>query len=244
MKDIEEQARAILLRARGRAEELIKEGQAQGEIIRTRAALEGMAQGKKAGFEQGSAEGRKSGHESALAEHRAKLTDLVNALSGAAAELSASRNRLEIEAESEVLKLAVAIARRVTHRQASADASVVGDSLANAMKLVVHASDVRIAIHPSSRVTLEDSLPRLKLQWPSLDHVELIEDATISPGGCRIFTRAGEVDANLDGQIDRIAAELVPCLAASPDNPGEGSGEGSLPKPGDARIAEEPSPSP
>ncbi len=47
------------------------------------------------------------------------------------------------------------------------------------------------------------------MAWP-VGHVELVDDATLSPGGARIFTLGGMVDADLDVQIDRIVADLVP----------------------------------
>jgi flagellar biosynthesis/type III secretory pathway protein FliH len=53
-------------------------------------------------------------------------------------------------------------------------------------------------------------LPLLRLEWPSLRHVELVEDATLSPGGCRVFTRGGRIDADLDEQLDRVIDELLP----------------------------------
>ena len=82
--------------------------------------------------------------------------------------------------------------------------------LGNLDKLVVKAADVRIAIHPSQRKTLDAALPRLALQWPSLSHVQIIEDPSIAPGGCRVFTEHGQVNADLDAQLDRIAGELLP----------------------------------
>src|SRR5439155_4517438 len=136
----------------------------------------------------GSEQGRQSGHEAALAQHQARLADLVSALSAASTELDVSRHRLQTEAVVEVLNLAITIARRVSHRQAAADPLVVTDNVAQAMKLAVRASDVRIAVHPAQRATLEDALPLLKLQWPALELVSLIDDATLAPSGCRIFT--------------------------------------------------------
>ena len=41
-------------------------------------------------------------------------------------------------------------------------------------------------------------------------HVELTDDATLAPGGCRIYTRGGRVDAALDEQLDRVIADLLP----------------------------------
>jgi flagellar assembly protein FliH len=90
------------------------------------------------------------------------------------------------------------------------DPDTLTENLAEAMKLVAHAADVRVAINPMQKSVLEAALPRLQLQWPELKHVELVEEATISPGGCRIFTARGHVDADLDAQLDRVVADLLP----------------------------------
>jgi flagellar biosynthesis/type III secretory pathway protein FliH len=57
---------------------------------------------------------------------------------------------------------------------------------------------------------LNDELPKLKLHWPQVKHVEMMEDETVGMGGCRIMTRHGEVDAGIDQQLDRVIAELSP----------------------------------
>jgi flagellar assembly protein FliH len=128
----------------------------------------------------------------------------------AANTLNASRCDLEATALAEVVKLAIAIARRVTKRQGMIDPQVFTTNLEEAMKLVVQQVDLRIAINPAQRATLETALPQLGLKWPSLKHVEIIEEPAIAPGGCRISTRHGSVDADLDVQLDRIVADLLP----------------------------------
>jgi flagellar biosynthesis/type III secretory pathway protein FliH len=77
---------------------------------------------------------------------------------------------------------------------------------------------VRIAINPQQKQVLMDLLPQLRMQWPKISHIELIEDSAIAVGGCRVFTAQGEVDAELDRQIDRIAADLLP-TAKPPESP-------------------------
>ena len=210
MKDIENQARAILLRARQQAEQLLTETQTEAETLRTAAHAQGMAEGRKEGLAKGAEEGRKSGHQQALTEHRVQLTNLIKGLSGAMSQLDASRRELESQALREVVELAIAVARRVTKRQGLVDPAVLSANLAEAMKLVVLASDVHIAINPVQRMTLEDALPRLQMDWPSLQHVQLIDDPALAPGGCRIITQQGQVDGDLDGQLDRVVNELLP----------------------------------
>ncbi len=122
-----------------------------------------------------------------------------------------------------MLGLAIAIARRVTKRLGVLDGEVLTENVRAAMNMVVHSTDLRIALHPSQKQTFATALPQLKLEWPAFEHVEIVEDAELDPGGCRIFTRDGLVDADLNEQLNRIAAELLP----APGTPGGAEAEGS-----------------
>jgi flagellar assembly protein FliH len=210
IKDIEDHARVLLARAKQQAEELLIEAQAEGERLKAAAKAEGLTAGRTEGLANGMDEGRKQGAQQALNEQKAQLANVVKSLTKAASELDASRRKLEAEALAEVVELAAAVARRVTKRQGLIDAGVLAANLGEAMKLVVSASDVRIAVHPRQRQALLDALPKLQMTWPSLQHVQLVDDAALAPGGCRIYTARGEVDADLDGQLDRVIADLLP----------------------------------
>lgn len=216
MKDIEDAARRTLLRACRQAEEVLAAAQAEAEALKEAARAEGFAEGRQQGLVEGDEAGRQSGHEQALAEHRAKLTELVGGLGESLAQLDASRRALEAEGLREVVELAATIARRVTKRQAAIDPGVLEGNLVEVMKLVVHAADVRVAVSPSEKSALESILPRLQLQWPALEHVELVADPDLVPGGVRVSTRGGEIDASLDEQLDRIVMELLPGAGAQP----------------------------
>ena len=210
MKDVEEAARGILLRARRKAEELIAAAQQEGEAIKEQARADGARAGFDHGFAEGSQQGTEAGRQQALEEHRKQLTEVLRSLTQASTELSARRDELETEALHEVVALAAAIARRVTKRQGVIDDAVLAANVSEAMRLVVAGADVTIAVHPEQRDTLEEALPRLRLEWPSLRHVELTDDATLSPGGCRVTTGGGTIDADLDEQLDRVITELMP----------------------------------
>jgi flagellar assembly protein FliH len=215
MADIEKQAKLILLGAKVRAERLLMAAQEEGEQIKKLAHAQALVDGRKAGMAEGLELGRKQGRDEALAGQRKELTELVAAMTQAVQELDASRLALESESKTAVIRLAIAIAERVTKRLGVVDPAVGVANVDEALRLVVHSADVRIAVHPSQKATLDDVLPRIQAKWPALKHVELVEDATLAPGGCRIYSGGGEVDADLDLQLARIAEELVP----SPNDP-------------------------
>lgn len=210
MRDIESQARAILVRAQQQADQVLAAAQAEGAVIRQKAYDTGFAAGKEDGLKKGLQDGRTAGTQAALNEQRASLEQLVKSLTATVTEIETSRTALEASALTQVVQLAVSISRRVTKLQASLDPSVLTENVRSAMKLVSHAADVRIAIHPTQKQTFEELLPKLRVQWPNVTHLELVGDASLSPGGCRVFTAQGHIDADLDGQIDRVAADLLP----------------------------------
>lgn len=206
LKDIEAEAALLLAQARQEAEE-----------IRLAAHATGLAQGRQDGLAQGLAEGKQAGRDQALAEARERLTQLVQSLAQTAAALDAGRRQLEAQGLTEVIALAATIARRVTKRQGIVDPQVLLANLGEAMKLAVSSADIRIGLHPSQIALLQSALPDFLKTWPHLQHVELIEDAAIAPGGCRIFTCHGQVDADLNTQLDRVIDALCvkpPLVAA------------------------------
>lgn len=210
MRDVEQHAKSILIRAREQAEALLVEAQSEAEMLKQQAYVQGMDEGRREGRQQGMQDGAKAGAQQALAEHKQQLATLMTALTGAATQLDAARNELESEGLREVVALSIAVARRVTKRQGLLDPEVLTDNLREAMKLVSHAADVRVVIHPSQRSVMDAALPQLRLAWPQLKHVELIEDAALAPGGCRIATARGMIDADLDAQLDRVVNDLLP----------------------------------
>ena len=210
MADIERAAKSLLLRAQQQAEQLLAEAQSAADQLKQQAHAQGLIEGRKQGTAEGLAQGREAGQQQALTEHRAQLQQAITALTAAATTIDQSRNDLEAVALAEVTQLALAIARRITKRQAAIDPDVMTANLTDAMNLVVKSADVRVAIHPTQRKTLDAALPKLALQYPTLTHVQIIEDPNIAPGGCRIFTEHGQINADLDAQLDRIAGELLP----------------------------------
>jgi flagellar assembly protein FliH len=210
MADIEKQAKAIIIAARLRAERLIIAAQQEAEDLKRTAHAQALIEGKKAGLAQGIAEGQAHGREEALNEQRQQLATLCATLAQAAQELEVSRLALESDAKQAVVSLAIAIAQRVTKRMGVLDPKVAEANIGEALRLVVHTADVRIAIHPTQKDVLAQVLPRIKQEWPEMKHVELIADGTLSPGGCRIFSGGGQIDGDLDLQLNRIAQELIP----------------------------------
>lgn len=210
MNDVESVAKGVLLKAKLQAENLLAAAIEEAEQLRELAKQEGSKEGFDHGHQEGLRHGVEAGRQQAFDAHAAELTSLAEALTAGAAEFDAAREVVESATLAEVVALAVAVARRVTKRQAAIDPAVLEANLADAMKLMVGASDLRVAVNPEQRTFLAEVLPRLKLEWPDLKHVELVDDASLAVGGCKVYSRDGSIDADLDSQLDRVVNELLP----------------------------------
>jgi flagellar assembly protein FliH len=209
MVDIEQAARKILLRARFQAERILVEAQKEGELLRQQAKAEGFASGRAEGLTIGKKDGQESGHAQALEEYKKQLSELVTALSSTLMEFDQQRDDPNTRGITEVVDLACSVARRVTRRQGVTDPKVLEENLKEAMGLAVHAVDVRIAVHPSQFRTMQHEMPRLKLNWPQLKHVEIIQDTELTPGSVKVFTNSGIVDGELETKLDCVIAEVM-----------------------------------
>jgi flagellar assembly protein FliH len=210
MRDIESVARSLLQSARAQADEIRAAAAVEGKQIKADAHKNGHVEGKNAGLAEGLELGRRQGHDAALAEHREQMTKLIGALSAVLAQIEANRAHLEDAAARQVAGLATAIARRVTKRQGMLDENVLAENVKALLPLVVHAADIRIALNPAQMGTLQRELPALRASFPQMKHIELTAEPSIAAGGCRVFTSAGQIDADLSVQLDRVIDAILP----------------------------------
>jgi flagellar assembly protein FliH len=209
LRDIEQQARAIIARAREQADELLAEAQQEARRLHADARAAGTEEGRRAGHAAGLQAGTAQGNAAALAEQREKLSMLIQSLAQVLAEIDTQRAHLAAEATADVVRLSLAIARKVSRLHGAATPEPLLANVADAVHRVITAADLRIAVHPTQRDTLQAALPNLGMALPKLAHALIVDDASLTPGGCRIYTAGGLIDADLDQQIDHIAAALL-----------------------------------
>ena len=208
--DIEAEADALLDTARSRAEEIIAQARQEAQAIRDAARQEGFDLGRREGLPRGADDGPGI----AVEEHRQELCSAIKLLSHAAKKLAAAHECSCADSVGAQIELAIAIARRVTKRQAMIDPQVLVENLRESLALAGRSHRVRIAIHPAQQQVLAEALPRLKLDWPSLCEAQIVEDASMGVGGCRVYTEHGCIDADLRGQLDRVISQLMPPRAS------------------------------
>lgn len=206
LRDFQSEAQSMVDRARAQAEQILRAARERAEALQAEAHEQAHADGWREGYEAGTESGRCQ----ALEHHGRDLSSAIASFNRLSESIESTRAQVESAALSDVVKLSLAIAQRICRRIGLIDAEMLRENLRDALKLVVRGQQVHVAIHPAQRKLLEAVLPQLGREFPSARGCEIVEDDSISPGGCRIITRDGQIDATLETQLDRLAAVLLP----------------------------------
>lgn len=218
--DLERQGREIIARAEAEAHRLRAQAERQTQVeldARRRAAHErGLAEGRAAGLAQIRAEAR----EAALAQAGTALADLTRSLQSALAEYDRRRHALLAQAEAGLVNLAMAIARRVCRLQVRSSPEPARAAARALLELVAHRDDLELRVNPAEHDALRDVAAEFAQAADGLTHVRVVADPHVVAGGCVLRTRDGIIDADVERQLDRVAAAICGRDADEPDPPG------------------------
>ena len=229
--DLARQGQAIREKAQRDAERLLADARTQARRIVEEATHAGREEGVQQGLTEGREKGRAEGRAEALNRAATALRDFEAAWQQALDEFTAARHAMLVEFKTDVVRLALAIARRVVRRAAALDPTVVHEQIEAALQMVARKTAVSVFVSPRDLDLAGAILPSLKARFQDGVDLSLAADESIAPGGCIVRAGSGEIDATLATQLDRIAEALLPGQTAGAgwkaapesDEPSEGT---------------------
>ena len=78
-----------------------------------------------------------------------------------------------------------------------------------ALELAAGSAELKIRLNPKDHANLRGQVEAVARELAPLAKCELIADAQITPGGCRVETRFGVIDQQFEAQLARIEDELA-----------------------------------
>jgi flagellar assembly protein FliH len=155
----------------------------------------------KAAFEEGLRQGDAGAKQSLEAEFRAS----TERLGAAIVEITHSRAETLRRAESDTVRLAIAIARRVLHRELSVDPSALEGLIKSALQKLKDQEILRVRVHAPLAKLLSECIARTGRG----ETIEIISDPARPPGGVIFEIARGALDASLETQLREIERGLV-----------------------------------
>lgn len=145
-------------------------------------------------------EGEASGHRRAAAELRPVMERLGRSIE----EIGSLRARLRSEAERDLVRLALAVARRILGRELSIDPDAIHGLVLGALDKVKSQEISRVRVHPA-----QEEAVRACLREMVTSAVEVIADPACDPGTVILETERGSLDASVESQLQEIERGLA-----------------------------------
>ncbi|MDR3674561.1 MAG: FliH/SctL family protein [Acidobacteriota bacterium] len=159
------------------------------------------------------AEGRNEGLAQGLADFEKKLAGEKQSLVLAVREFARERETYFHRVEAEVVALAVAIARKILHREAQVDPLLLAGVVRVGLDNVVSGTRVRLRVHPDQVQAWQGFFSQ---QHDLQSLPELMGDATLGLGHCILETELGSTDLTLESQLKEIEQGFFDLLAQKP----------------------------
>jgi flagellar assembly protein FliH len=152
-------------------------------------------------FAKGYEQGERSGAEAAAQRGEAILRRLTQTVE----ELTTLRAQMIHQTERQMVQLALAIARRIVHREVSLDQDLLVAMARVALDRLGESAQVTIRLHPEEY----EATGAARVAQLTAANVTVVADARIPRGGCRVESNLGALDAGVDAQLQEIAYALL-----------------------------------
>lgn len=160
------------------------------------AELEAAA--KQRGFDAGKAEG--------LAQGMAEAQAVVARLQAIAQELVSPYENLDVIVTKELSEVAMHLAEKIVRRELSIDSSAVVELVEQAVATLYKLDgEIIIFLNPADAALMRDFSPEA-LEGKTW---KIVEDESLSVGGCQVKTPSSFVDASVERQLDTLFAGLL-----------------------------------
>lgn len=152
-------------------------------------------------FMKGYAQGESAGQEAAARRADAMLRRLTHTLD----ELTGLRAEMIRRTERQMIQLALAIARRVIHREVSLDQDLLIAMSRVALDRLGENASATVRLNPQDFAATVGAPGAA----PMNGQVRVVADAAVSRGACRVESDFGFVDAGVDAQLQEIGRALL-----------------------------------
>lgn len=138
-----------------------------------------------------------------------RMNELLAALAESLGELSRLREKVLKNSTDDMLRLVLAIAEQVIHREVAADPTIIIATLQEALQAAIHSDAYHVKVHPDDLAIVMERKPLFLASISGLKNITLEGDATLSRGGCFIESELGQVDASIEGQLGELRRKLL-----------------------------------
>jgi flagellar assembly protein FliH len=178
----------FLERAREQGAAMVSVAREQAEAI----AQSAREQGFQIGYDEG------------IARAEAAVTERLTLAEQLVTQVRAAREQALAACERDLVELAFQIAEKVVRQRVVADPDATIGVLEHALRKAFVRDGLTVLCNPADLERLAGASEQLQTRVGSLTGLSLIGDRRISQGGVVVRTDAGDIDATIEAQLERL----------------------------------------
>lgn len=196
-----ESSKSVTEAAKAEAEAIKKAAQLEVETWRDKAYKEGYALGEEKGISKGEEQG--------LHEARLDWQNLMKESEMLINELQTSRIGILKASEEEMLRLVIAFARSVIKVEPLAQPEIILKNIDQAINKIADVDKIVLRINMKDKAMCQAHKDAFMSKLGSVTELKIIEDPTLTPGGIKIETGVGTIDATIESQTGELEKALI-----------------------------------
>jgi flagellar assembly protein FliH len=152
---------------------------------------------------------RRQGHAEGLAEAervaQTRVQPMLERLARTVEDLAMTKRHLRTDAEKEMVRLSVEIARRILHRELTVDPEALLGLVRSALERMDSRELYKVRVHPTDRGRVEAEMRRLGLP----ESIAVEGDLGLEAGSAIFETHRGTLDASVATQLNEVERGLA-----------------------------------
>ena len=200
LSETEQMVKELLGTARQEAEKIIRNSREEAQAL-----IEGGREKLREIEEEAYAKGWQEGTKAAREEYEAKLREADAILDKAQEE----KWQVVAGSEEEIVRLSVAVARKVINREMETNPEIVADMVKRAIQKATDREELTVRVNPDNLDVTINARDDISQQVKGIRKLKVLADPAIAPGGCVVESHNGTVDARIERQMNEIEQALM-----------------------------------
>lgn len=142
-------------------------------------------------------------------QQQAQLATISPMVQSAVAQLQDNVKQFQLDWESKTVSLAIGIAQKIIRRQLQDQPEIVLDQIQSSLRLSGNQDEISLHVNPSDQEQLSVSIESLLNQMGLITKTKIVPDPLVGSGGCVVRTSYGQIDGQIETQLQRIEEELA-----------------------------------
>lgn len=146
------------------------------------------------------------GYMEGLDKGQKEIRDQVGSLHSILAALAMPLSDIDTQVVDELVQLCMAVVKQMIRRELKISPGEVVAVVREALSLLpAAAEDITLELHPDDAKIIRDTLVHSEINpgW------NIIEDALLTRGGCRVLTSKSRIDATVEKRMKAVIAEVM-----------------------------------